>query len=222
MKINVLHFNDDVKSYELNKFFMQLPLKQHLIHEVVVAERSAQRQATHSVKTRAEVSGTGKKPWKQKGTGLARHGSKRSPIWIKGGVAHGPKTNRNYKLKTNKKVVQYAFVNIFNMRCEKNQVSVIGNVKLDKFSTKKMVELFNKCEYQKARRLLLVVNFDEISKELLYSVNNLPNVLLKRTDQVSVLDLISHDRVVFTLQSLKNLEELMLQWNCMKSLKNPS
>ena len=208
--------NKEAGSYKVNDKISQVEIKQHLIHQTVVAEQAAQRQATRAVKTRGQVRGTGRKPWAQKGLGLARHGSKRSPIWIKGGVAHGPTTKDNFKLKTNKKVVHLAFVSAFNLRQNNDQISVIDNINIKAFSTKKVLVLLNSCEYKKSKRVLIVINPDEQNSEFLASINNLDNVICKKYNQVSTLDLMLHDRAIFTKAALKSMEDLIISWSCIK------
>ena len=212
LKVYQFDSQDVVANLTLNPTISDYGVKEHLIHQVIVAENAATRQATRKVKTRGEVSGTGKKPWKQKGLGLARHGSKRSPIWTGGGVAHGPKQNASFKLKTNRKVVRGALISAFNLAFKNDQISVVTDLSMKEFSTKKILNFLNACEYSKAKNVLLVVNQDQINKELIYSIANVQNILLKNLNQVSVKDLVINDRIIFTKDALTELQERMLKY----------
>jgi len=136
LKVNVVNFEGHaLEELVLSEEVFGAPLHVPAMHQVVVAHLANMRQGTHSVKTRAEVSGGGKKPWKQKKTGRARAGSTRSPIWVHGGVAHGPKP-RDYHQKVNKKVRRLAMLSALSMKVRDQEFTVVKSFDLDKPSTK--------------------------------------------------------------------------------------
>ena len=169
-----------------------------LIHQVVIAQLAAARQGTHKVKTRAEVSGGGKKPWRQKGTGRARHGSSRSPIWTGGGVAHGP-TPRSYAQRTPKKMITAALYGSLTDRLRDGHMRVVTGFGVeDKPSTKTAVESL--ANISEARKVLVIVNRDEELLQL--SLRNATSVHLLVPDQLNAYDVLNADDVVFTQAAL--------------------
>lgn len=169
-----------------------------LIHQVVIAQLAAARQGTHKVKTRAEVSGGGKKPWRQKGTGRARHGSSRSPIWTGGGVAHGP-TPRSYAQRTPKKMITAALYGSLTDRLRDGNMRVVTGFGVeDKPSTKTAVESL--ANISEARKVLVIVNRDEELLQL--SLRNATSVHLLVPDQLNAYDVLNADDVVFTQAAL--------------------
>lgn len=169
-----------------------------LIHQVVIAQLAAARQGTHKVKTRAEVSGGGKKPWRQKGTGRARHGSSRSPIWTGGGVAHGP-TPRSYAQRTPKKMITAALYGSLTDRLRDGNIRVVTGFGLeDKPSTKTAIESL--ANISEARKVLVIVNRDEELLQL--SLRNATSVHLLVPDQLNAYDVLNADDVVFTQAAL--------------------
>ncbi|QGF22747.1 50S ribosomal protein L4 [Raineyella fluvialis] len=171
-----------------------------LIHQVVTAQLAAARQGTHKVKTRAEVSGGGKKPWRQKGTGRARQGSIRSPQWTGGGVAHGPQP-RSYAQRTPKKMIAAALYGSLTDRFRDGNLLVVTGFGLDeKPSTKTAVESLG--TVSQARKLLVVVNRDEEMAQL--SLRNAASVHLLVPDQLNAYDVLNADDVVFTQAALES------------------
>ena len=169
-----------------------------LLHQVVIAQLAAARQGTHKVKTRAEVSGGGKKPWRQKGTGRARHGSSRSPIWTGGGVAHGP-TPRSYAQRTPKKMITAALYGSLTDRLRDGNMRVVTGFGVeDKPSTKTAVESL--ANISEARKVLVIVNRDEELLQL--SLRNATSVHLLVPDQLNAYDVLNADDVVFTQAAL--------------------
>ncbi|MBZ4195229.1 50S ribosomal protein L4 [Mycoplasma tauri] len=197
-KVIVLDF--DTKS--LNKtLFASEKIYSQAIFDTIISDRAAQRQGTHDVKSRAEVRGGGKKPWRQKGTGRARAGSTRSPIWVGGGRAFGPTPERNYKLKVNKKVRFNAFVSALTLLAQ-NKAVIVDDFKLNKISTKEAANKLASLKIENLKHILIVTNDEIIYK----SVANLPNVTCVRPTSVSVENLVWADVLVLSKEGLSNFE----------------
>ncbi|GAA4904818.1 hypothetical protein GCM10025789_25040 [Tessaracoccus lubricantis] len=169
-----------------------------LIHQVVVAQLAAARQGTHDTKTRGEVRGGGAKPWRQKGTGRARHGSRRSPIWTGGGVVHGP-TPRNYAQRTNKKMIAAALRGALSDRARDGEVYVISEIAGDKPSTKGALELLNKVAGDIRKALVVLDRFED---NAWLSLRNVPTLHLIAVDQLNTYDVLANDKIVFTSAAL--------------------
>jgi large subunit ribosomal protein L4 len=168
-----------------------------LLHQVVTAQLAARRAGTHSTKTRAEVRGGGAKPGKQKGTGRARAGSTRSPIWIGGGIAHGPKP-RSYAQRTNKKMIKLALRSALSDRCADGKVVVVESWGLDQPSTKKARAALTAVGVE-GKVLVVIERGDDVSAR---SFRNLPDVHVLVADQLNAYDVLVNDYVVFTTASL--------------------
>ncbi len=168
-----------------------------LMHQVVNAQLAARRAGTHSTKTRSEVSGGGRKPWKQKGTGRARAGSSRSPIWVGGGVAHGPKP-RDYSQRTNKKMIRLALAGALSDRAADDRVIVIDSWGLDAPKTKDAVAALGAIGAE--GKVLVVLDRDDAAARKSFA--NLPNVHTLAADQLNAYDVLCSDYVVFTTSSL--------------------
>jgi large subunit ribosomal protein L4 len=172
-----------------------------LMHQVVVAGLAAARAGTHSTKTRAEVSGGGRKPWRQKGTGRARHGSNRSPIWVGGGVAHGPQP-RDHAMRVNKKMKRGALRSALTDTLQSGKLAVIDELAFEEPRTKEAVGVLESLELW--GRVLVVLPSPDVAVEL--SFRNLPQVKLTYARNLSVYDLLFADRVLFTRAALDALE----------------
>jgi len=168
-----------------------------LMHQVVTAQLAARRAGTHSTKTRAESRGGGAKPWKQKGTGRARAGSNRSPIWVGGGIAHGPKP-RDYSQRTNKKMIKAALASALSDRYSDGRVVVVDEWKFDAPSTKSAKAAISALDLD--GRILLVIGRQD--RDAALSFRNLPNVHVLATDQLNSYDVLVSDYVVFTADSV--------------------
>lgn len=177
---------------------------QQAIFDSVLLERASLRQGTHSTKTKAEVSGTGKKPFKQKHTGNARQGSRRNPQFVGGGVAFGPKPGRNYGKKMNKKVHTLAFVSALSHLFNNNQITVLENqMFMNEAPSAKTVFEFLKATSLTGKKLLLVVN--ENNPNLILSSRNFKRIIVKLAHQVSVYDLINNQHVLIQQDSLDRI-----------------
>ena len=170
-----------------------------LIHQVVVAQLAAARQGTHDTKTRGEVRGGGAKPWRQKGTGRARHGSRRSPIWTGGGIVHGP-TPRNYAQRTNKKMIAAALLGALSDRARDGQIYVVSElVPGEKPSTKGALEALNGVAGDIRKALVVLDRFEDMAW---LSLRNVESVHVLPVDQLNTYDVLANDKIVFTSAAL--------------------
>lgn len=190
-----------VGSLELNPEIFELDSNEHLLHAVVNWQLAKMRSGTASTKTRGEVSGGGSKPWKQKHTGRARHGSIRSPLWRKGGVVFGPKP-KDWSYKINKKVRKKALYSALSLKLKEGKLIIINDLRLEVIKTKKIFEFLNKFGIENA---LIVVN--ELSDNLKKSTNNVKNVKTISVIGINVYDILSFDSLIFTEKSINILSE---------------
>jgi len=190
-----------VSDRELPAELFEAPVSVPLIHQVVVAGMAALRRGTHSTKTRAQVSGGGRKPWRQKGTGRARHGSNRSPIWTGGGIAHGP-TPRNHAMRVNKKMRRAALRGALTDALRSGKLAVVDELSFEEPKTKDAVGVLEALDLR--GRILLVLPEPEEPVER--SFRNLAHVKITFSRSLSVYDLIAADRVLFTRAALDVLE----------------
>jgi large subunit ribosomal protein L4 len=174
-----------------------------LMHQVVVAGMAAARAGTHSTKTRAEVRGGGKKPWRQKGTGRARHGSIRSPIWVGGGVSHGPKP-RDHSMRVNKKMRKAALRGALTDAAQSGKLTVVSDLEFEEPSTSDAVDVLEALEINDGKKTLLVLHEPDRFTELSY--RNLPHVKTTFSRSLSVYDVVAADHVLFTTSALDVLE----------------
>jgi len=192
-----------VKDLELSEAVFATPINKETVHQVFVAMRANARQPWADTKDRSEVSGGGRKPWKQKGTGRARHGSNRSPIWSGGGITFGPLSDRNYKQKINKKVR-----NLVTRMCLSDKVLDNKMLVLDKFDfegkTKDMVTLSKKL-FKEVRKTLVVLT-DVNAQEAIKSLRNIKAFDIVRAEDVNVLDLLQHQYLLISQDGVKFLE----------------
>src|SRR5438105_2908820 len=190
-------------SRELPAELFEATINVGLMHQVVVAGLAAIRRGTHSTKTRGEVRGGGKKPWRQKGTGRARHGSIRSPIWMGGGVAHGPKP-RDYSMRVNKKMKRAALRGALTDAVRSGKLAVVSELSFEEPSTKDAVATLDSLEINDGARTLVVLHEPERTTEL--SFRNLPHVKITYAGSLSVYDVVAADHVLFTSAALDLLE----------------
>ena len=175
-----------------------------LIHQVVVAYAAGARQGSRAQKTRAEVSGSGKKPWRQKGTGRARQGSIRSPQWVGGGRAFGP-TPRSYAYKLPRKVRRLALRSALSNKVAENNFIVVDELAFETPKTKLFQEVLNNLQVE--NKVLVVINKDNDNAQL--SARNLPNVKVVDENNVNVFDLVNSEKVIITKAALSNVEEVL-------------
>lgn len=175
-----------------------------VLFEAVLKQRAALRQGTHKTKTRTEVSGGGKKPWAQKGTGRARQGSTRAPQWRGGGTVFGP-VPRQYSYKLNRKVRRLALKSALSQKVLENNVVVVDSINLDAPKTKEMINVLNNL---KVEGKVLIVTADE-NINVLLSARNIPGVLTITSNSVNVYDLLNSNKVVFTQDAVRKIEEVL-------------
>ncbi|QMT98576.1 50S ribosomal protein L4 [Mycoplasma tullyi] len=189
---------------ELNQKLLVSEVHKQAIFDAILAENLSQIQGTHSTLKKGEVSGGGKKPYEQKHTGRARQGSIRNPHYVGGGIAFGPKPNRNYKIKVNKKVSSLAFKSAITSKVNNNELlGLVDSIKQDKPSTKAIVKLLKEL---KVNKKVLIVAFEK-NENLEKSSANLPNVSYKLWNQVSVKDLIDANCVLAQKSAINNWVE---------------
>ena len=172
------------------------------MHEVVVNYLANQRQGTQSTKTRSEVTGGGKKPWKQKGTGRARQGSIRAPQWIKGGIALGPKP-RSYKYTLNKKVKRLALKSALSSKVLENKLIVLDSLNFDEIKTKNMSKVLSNLNVTKA-----LVVLPESNLNVQASAKNIPNVKTALVNTINTYDILKYDTFVVTKDAVAKIEEV--------------
>jgi len=178
---------------------------QQVVYDVVKAQRASMRQGTNKTKTRAEVAGGGKKPYRQKGTGHARQGSTRSPQFVGGGIVFGP-TPRSYEYKVNKKIRRLALKIALSDKVREDSLIAVDQLVLESFKTKGMVEILNNL---KATGKTMIV-IDEVNDLLDIATRNLPNVTTVICDHTSVYDIMNANSVVATEKALKKIEEVLM------------
>lgn len=174
-----------------------------VMHQMVVNYLAAQRQGTQSTLTRAEVSGGGRKPWRQKGTGHARQGSIRAPQWTHGGVALGPKP-RDYSYTLNKKVRRLAMKSAFSTKAQENEIIVVDSISLDEYKTKKIVAMLNAIGAQKKALIVL----PEVDSKIIKSANNIPGVKTAQVNTLNVYDILNADKLVIVKGAVSKIEEV--------------
>ena len=192
----------EVDKLELNDSVFGVEINEHLVHKAVVSQLANKRQGTQSAKTRSEVRGGGRKPWRQKGTGHARQGSTRAPQWTGGGVVFAPKP-RDYSVKMNKKEKANAMRSALTSRVNEEKFIVLDELKLDEIKTKKFVEVMNNLEVAKA----LVVMKDN-DQNVVLSARNVPDVKTAITNTINVYDILKYDTVVITKDAVAAIEEV--------------
>ena len=202
-KVAVLNMaGKEVDTIELNDAVFGVEINEHLVHMAVLQQLANNRQGTQKAKTRSEVSGGGKKPYRQKGTGHARQGSTRAPHYTGGGVVFAP-VPRDYSFKLNKKEKRAALKSALTSRVVENKFIVLDELKLDEIKTKKFVEVMNNLKVNKA---LVVLN--EMDANVIASAANVPSVKTAQTNELNVFDLLKYDTVVTTKAAVATIEEV--------------
>ena len=192
----------EVDKIELNDSIFGVEVNEHLVHMAVLQQLANNRQGTQKAKTRSEVRGGGRKPWRQKGTGHARQGSTRAPQWTGGGVVFAP-TPRDYSFKLNKKEKRAALKSALTSRVNENKLVVVDELKMDEIKTKKFVEVLKNLKVEKA---LVVLN--DMDKNVIASASNIPTVKTAQTNELNVFDVLKYDTVVVTKAAVATIEEV--------------
>ena len=192
-----------VSEVELKEEIFGIIPNEAVVHSVLVNYLANQRQGTQSTKTRAEVRGGGRKPWRQKGTGRARQGSIRAPQWIKGGIALGPKP-RSYKYSVNKKERRLALKSVLSSKVIENQLVVVDSLPLKEIKTKSMVSALNNLKVEGKTLIVLPEKNENVQK----SARNIENVKTALVNTINVYDLLKYNKLVLTLDAVKKIEEV--------------
>lgn len=201
--VNVL--GKKVSEIELNDLVFKIKPNNQAMYDLYLYESAKSRQGTHSTKNRSDVSGGGKKPWRQKGTGRARQGSIRSPQWKGGGVVFGPQKNKNYELKINKKVRKLAFRSGFSELIDNNELILLDNINFNKPSTKDFTVLLKNLQIEKQKTLLILEKIEPNFKTFL-SARNIQQVNIVFIDDLLLTDILKVKKVITTESAIKILE----------------
>ena len=204
LKLNVLNMNgQNVGEIELAESIFNVEVNEHVLYEVVKNQLANKRQGTQSAKTRAEVRGGGRKPWKQKGTGRARQGSIRAPQWIKGGIALGPKP-RSYKYTVNKKERRLAIRSVLSSKVLEKELTVVDKLELKEIKTKTMVKALADLKVEGKTLIVLPEN----NKNVLMSSRNIEGVKTITANNINVFDLLKYKNLILPVDTVKKLEEV--------------
>ena len=205
-KLNVVNvLGKEVSTTELNDSVFAIAPHNQSMFDLVLSERASLRQGTHKAKTRTEVSGGGRKPWKQKGTGRARQGSIRSPQWRGGGVVFGPTPLKNYELKINKKVKKLALRSGWSLKLEQKQIVLVDDMSFQNPSSKDFIKMLKNIKAD-ARKVLLILEGNEKDYNTYLSARNIDNVLVVFNSEVLLDDLLNAHSIVTTEAALKTIE----------------
>ena len=192
-----------VNDVELKEDIFGIIPNEELVHSVIVNYLANQRQGTQSTKTRAEVRGGGKKPWRQKGTGRARQGSIRAPHWVGGGIALGPKP-RSYSYKLNKKEKRLAIKSCLSSKVIENELTVVDKIELKEIKTKEVAKMLNNLKLA-GKTLILLPEKNEVIQK---SARNIEGVKTLSVNTINAYDLVNYNNLVITLDTVKKLEEV--------------
>ena len=192
----------EVGKLDLNDAVFGVEVNEHLVHMAVLQQLANNRQGTQKAKTRSEVRGGGRKPWRQKGTGHARQGSTRAPQWTGGGVVFAP-VPRDYSFKINKKEKRAALKSVLTAAVQENKLIVVDELKLDEIKTKKFAEVMKNLNVDKA---LVVINDND--QNIVMSAKNIPTVKVAQTNTINVFDILKYSTVVVTKDAVATIEEV--------------
>jgi len=202
-KIDILDVKGNVVGdVELSEGIFGIEPNEYVVHEVVVALLANRRQGTRSALTRSEVRGGGRKPWRQKGTGRARAGTIRSPLWKGGGVIFAPKS-RDYSKKVNKKVKALAMKSVFSAKAQDNEIRVLNQLAMDVPKTKEMIAVLNNINVQKA-----LIVLPENNEAVIRSASNIPKIATTTVNELNVYDMLKYDILIMTQEALEKIEEV--------------
>ncbi|HDS03033.1 MAG TPA: 50S ribosomal protein L4 [Firmicutes bacterium] len=195
----------EVGKEKVSDFVFGIDPNMALIHQAVVRQLANKRVGTHSTKTRSEVRGGGKKPWKQKGTGRARQGTIRAAQWVGGGIVNGPKP-RDYSQKMPQKMRQLALRSALSLKAREKELLLIDEISLKEFKTKLMVDFISKFKDEKEKVMVVIGQFDE---NLHRSARNIPKVNMVSAGRVSVYDLMWADKIIMAKEAAHAIEEVL-------------
>ena len=189
---------------ELNNNLFDAKINRHIVHQIVKRYLAGKRRGTASTKNRSEVRGGGRKPWKQKGTGRARAGSIRSPLWVGGGVIFGPE-NRDYSYPIPKKMRLVALKSILSDKAKNNDIVILDNLEIKEGKTKEIINIFNNLNLDSKKILIVIDKEDELIKR---AVNNLEGVMVITANKINTYELINYKKIIITKDALKVIEEV--------------
>lgn len=197
----------EIGDYELNDKVFAEDINEHVVHQVITAQLAAIRRGTASTKTRSEVRGGGRKPWRQKGTGRARHGTIRSPLWVGGGITFGPKP-RSYKKKVNKKMKRLALRSILTEKVNNDQLKIIDELDYDKPKTKQVINLIKDFDLEDKKVLIVL---PEKNKNVYLSARNLPKVDTMVLDAMNAYQLLDNEYILVLEEAAQKIEEVLAE-----------
>jgi len=204
MKIEVYNIEGKkIEDMEISDFVFGLSRNDELVHQVVVSLAANKRESISHTKTRGERAGSGKKPWKQKGTGRARVGSVRTPVWKKGGIVFGPRSERNYKKKINRKMNTKAILSVLSGKAKDKEIYVIDKMKISDKKTKEMAKVLKNLDL--SGKTLMVFNDKE--RELMLASRNLKNVQNILSKQLNILDMLNNKNMLISKDSIREIEK---------------
>ena len=192
-----------VGTVDLSDSIFGIQPNEAVMHQVVLSYLAAQRQGTQSALTRSEVSGGGRKPWRQKGTGRARQGSTRAPQWTHGGIVFAPKP-RDYRFTVNKKERRLALKSALSVKAAENEIIVVDSIKTDEYKTKKMVAMLNAIGAEKKTLIVL----PEVDSMVIMSAKNIPGVKTAQVNTINVYDILNADKLVIAKDAISKIEEV--------------
>ena len=206
MKLDILNTNGEkIKDTNLNKEIFGIEVNDKVLKDAIVVAQSSLRQGTAKTKTRSEVSGGGRKPWKQKGTGRARQGSIRAVQWVGGGIAFGP-TPRSYRKKQNRKERRLALKSAWTYKAKEGAITVVDAIKLETPKTKEIINILNNLKLNDTKTMIVVKEYEE---NLILASRNLQNIVVVLPSEISVLDLVSSNKVLITVDALDEVKEAL-------------
>lgn len=206
MKTDIYNIKGEKKEkIELPKEIFEVEMNSDLVYQIVSSQTSNRRKKIAKTKDRSEVSGGGKKPWAQKGTGRARHGSSRSPIWVGGGVTFGPNLKKNFKRVVPKKMRRKALFMVLSAKAKENSVLVIENMNIEKPKTKPMFDLFTKICLKNGSALVVLPKNDA---NLIKSIRNIEKTKVMQAKDLNVLDVLNYKHLVMPEDSIKVIKEV--------------
>ncbi len=194
-KIGEIELSDDLFNAKVNR---------HVVHQIVRRYLAEKRRGTASVKKRSEVSGGGRKPWKQKGTGRARAGSIRSPLWVGGGVVFGP-DNRDYGFSVTQKMRLVALKSVLSDKAKNNKITILDNLKIKDGKTKDIINLFNNLNLNSNKVLIIIDKEDELIRR---AVRNIEKSMVITANKINSYELLNYDKLIITKDALKIIEEV--------------
>ena len=203
----------EIEQIRLPKEIFEVKMNPDLLHQVVVSQMANRRRVIAHTKGRGEVRGGGRKPWRQKGTGRARHGSIRSPIWVGGGVTFGPTKERNYKKKINKKMKKRALFMVLSAKVKDKELRILEDLKLEKPKTKEMVKILSKIQHLKSKiqnpsTLIVLPKKDE---KVIKAARNIPKIETIEARNLNALDLLSFKYLLIPKKAIKTIKETFLR-----------